>query len=86
MVDVWLGLRRNEQFARLRQVLSALGIGNQPIVTNAMKAAGQHVKEKPAHELVGSKRHRLVASTSLGPVVLPAKRYAMLVQCGFTMW
>lgn len=43
-----------------------------------MEAAGQHVQQEVAHELVRSKRHRLVYLI-LGTVVLSANRHAALV-------
>ena len=44
-----------------------------------MKTARQDVQEKPAHELIGRQRHRLVASPPLGAVVLPAERHTITV-------
>ncbi len=43
-----------QQLARSRQIVSARGIGKQPIVTDAMKAAGQNVQQETAHELFGT--------------------------------
>jgi hypothetical protein len=63
-----------------RQVLLASGIGDQPIVTDAMESAGQHVQQETTHELVGIERHGLVARTSLDAIILPAEGDTALVQ------
>jgi len=44
----------SEQLARSRDVGSTVGFGKQPVVTNAMEAFGQDVKEKASDELIGS--------------------------------
>jgi hypothetical protein len=44
-----------------------------------MEASGQHVQQEAAYELLGLKRHGLVARSSLGPVVLPTEGDATLV-------
>ncbi len=49
------------------------GIGEQPVVTDAVKAGGQHMLQEAAHELIRIERHRLVARPAFGPIVLPAK-------------
>ena len=41
-----------QQPTRLRKILPAHGIGQQAIVADAVEAAGQHVQQKAAHELV----------------------------------
>ena len=55
---------RREQFTGARDVVGALGAGEQAIVADAMEACGQHVHEKAADELVCRERHHLIA---LGP-------------------
>ncbi|MDQ0621929.1 hypothetical protein QFZ39_001139 [Paraburkholderia graminis] len=49
-------------------------------MTDAVQALGQHVQEEAPHELVGRKRHRLVACAAAGPIVLPAEGHAALVE------
>ena len=44
-----------QQFARLGEMLAAPGIGEQPVVADAVEAAGQNVQQEAAHELVGSR-------------------------------
>src|SRR5690348_18364419 len=61
----------HEQRACERQVVGARAVSQQPVVANAMEASGQHVQQEAAYELLGLKRHGLVARSSLGPVVLP---------------
>ena len=53
--------RRLQQSTRRGEVLNAPGVGEQPVVADAMEAAGQHVQQEAAHELVGRERHGLVA-------------------------
>ena len=73
-------LGKLQQFTRLREVVVALSIGDQAIVANAMKAAGQDMQQEAAHELLGTEGHGLVAGVCLGPIILPAKGDAALVQ------
>ena len=47
--------RHLQQLTRPSQILPAPGIGEQPIVTDAVKAAGQNMQQEAAHELVGSR-------------------------------
>ena len=69
-----------QQRAQLRQVVLAFSIGKQPIVTDAMKAARQHMQEEAAHELVRIERHGFLARTSLGPIILPTEGDTVLVE------
>ena len=70
-----------QQFKRAGEMLAAFGIGEQPVVADAMKAGGQHVQQEAAHELIGTERHGLVARLPGGAVVLPVKGDASLVEC-----
>ncbi len=56
----FVGTRRyGVQLTGARDVVDARAAGEQAIVADAVEAAGQHVDEEAADELVGSKRHRL---------------------------
>ena len=68
-----------QQRTHLGEILRAPAIGDQPVVPNAVKSAGQNVEQEAAHELVSSECHRLVARAALGPVILPAKCDAAFV-------
>src|SRR5687768_18359385 len=57
----------------------AAAIGEQAVVADAMEAAGQHVNEKAADELVAGQRHDLVPLPALGAVVLPPEGDAGVV-------
>ena len=46
-------------------VALAVGVGEQSIMTDAMKAGGQHVQQEAAHELLGRQAHRFVARVSV---------------------
>ena len=41
-----------QQLTSLGEVSLARGVGDQPVVADAMKAAGQHMQQEAAHELV----------------------------------
>jgi len=69
-----------QQFARLCEMLPASGIGEQPVVANAVEAAGQNVQQEAAHELIGSECHRLVARLPGGAVVLAAEGDATCIE------
>ena len=69
-----------EQLTHLREVGAAHRVGEQAVVTDAMEAAGQHMKQEAAHELAGFQRHGLVAGTALLPVVFPAEAHAAPIE------
>jgi hypothetical protein len=61
-----------EQFAALRELLSAMPVGEEAVVANAVEAIRQGVHEEPPDELAGGKRHHLGLAGL--PIVLPAER------------
>ena len=71
--------RHGEQFAGPRNVGAAIAIGEQPVVTDAMQAVGQHVDQEPPDELARGQGHDLVPARPFDPVILPLKRDALLV-------
>ena len=54
-------------------------VGEQSIVTNAMKAIGQDMQEKTPNELVGVQCHGLVAITLFGTIVFPLEGDTLLI-------
>ena len=48
----WRGLM--QKIASGGDVALTVGVGEQPVVADAMEAAGQHVQQEAAHELVGA--------------------------------
>src|SRR5436305_14099733 len=58
-------------------VVGPVGIGEEAVVTDAMKSVGQDMDQEAADELVGVERHKLIASVALGPVILPFERDAL---------
>jgi hypothetical protein len=52
------GGRHGEQLAGARDVGGAVAVGEQPVVTDAMQALGQHMHEEAPDELVGWQRQR----------------------------
>ena len=73
------GPRLMQELARGGDVGLAVGVGEQPVVADAVKAGGQHMQQEAAHELVGYQRHRFVAGTTVGSVVLPVKSHAAII-------
>ena len=69
-----------EQLTRSRDVLGAPAIGEEAVVPNAVEPVGQDVDQETADELVGVERHELVASVSLGSVILPFEGHALAVE------
>ena len=75
----WRGLM--QKIASGGDVALTVGVGEQSIVADAMKARGQHVQQEAAHELLGRQAHRFEARVSVFAIVLPAERDAAIVQC-----
>ena len=72
-------LKPKRAVALARATFSPGRIGEQAIVTDAMKAAWQDVGQEAADEFVGAKRHGLVALAALDPVVLVFEDDALIV-------
>ena len=70
-----------QQFASFRQILTTPGISDQSVVTDAMKAAGQYMQQKAAHDFAGTERHDFVARCPFAAVVFSVKGHAALIQC-----
>jgi len=61
-------------------VVPAAGVGEQPVMSDAMKTRGQHVQQEAAHELPGRQSHGLVSRPAVCSVVLPAEGDATILQ------
>ena len=70
--------RLMQEVAGHGDVALTVGVGEQAVVADAMKAGGQHVQQEAAHELVGRDGHHFVARSAVLAVVLPAKCPAYL--------
>ena len=70
-----------QKFASGGDVALAVSVGEQSVMTDAVKATRQDVQQEAAHELLGRQAHRFVARASMFAVVLPAERDATIVQC-----
>jgi len=57
----------------------AVGVGEQSVVADPMKARRQHVQQEAAHELRGMQRHELLARAAIFAVVLPAEGDAAII-------
>src|SRR6516162_2529503 len=82
--DIWLlwwVSRRDdmEQCAGCRDVLSAVGVGKEPIVADAVEALGQHVHQEAPDKLVRLKPHGLPAARAVDAIVLATERDAGVV-------
>src|SRR5215468_2954250 len=71
----WVGY--GEEPAGQCNVAGPVGIGEEAVVTDAMKSVGQDMDQETADELVGVERHKLIASVALGPVILPFESDAL---------
>ena len=60
-------------------VVLVVGVGEQAVVADPMKAGGQHVQQEAAHELLGPQGHSLVARVAVFAVVLPAEGDAAII-------
>ena len=54
-------------------------VGEEPVVTDAVKACGQHVNEKAADELVSREGQGLVTLTPPGAIILPLLPFGLCV-------
>ena len=72
--------RLMQKFASGGDVALAVGVGEQSVMTDAVKATGQHVQQEAAHELLGGHGHGFLASAPVFAVVLPAEGDAAIVQ------
>ena len=73
-------LRHGEQLASTSDIGGAVfAVGEQPVVTDAMQALGQHMDQEASDELMRWQRHGLVPAGPLDPVILPLEGDAGLV-------
>ena len=70
-----------EQLACSGDVVRTGAIGEQAVVTNAVEAAGQHVNEEAADELVVCEGHQLVSFVPFRSIVLPLEGDALIIVC-----
>src|SRR5258707_15768967 len=70
-----------EECAGCRDVLGAVGVGEEPVVADAVEALGQHVHQETSYELVRVKPHGLPTTRARGAVVLPPGRNRAVVGC-----
>ena len=62
-----------------RDIALAVGVGEQAVVSDAMKSRGQHVQQEATHELLALQRHGFVACPAVLAVVLPAEGDAAII-------
>src|SRR6516162_3691810 len=71
----WVGY--GEEPAGQCNVVGPVGIGEEAVVTDAMKSVGHDMDQEAADELVGVERHKLITSVALGSVILPFESDAL---------
>ena len=54
--------------------------GKQAVVADAVEAAGEHMDQEAADELVACERHQLGPLTAFGPIVLPFEGDAVAIE------
>ena len=72
--------RLMQKIASSGNVVLGVGVGEQAVMADPMKARGQHVQQEAAHELRGRQGHRFVARPSVLAVVFPAEGDATIIQ------
>ena len=72
--------RVGEQRARLGDGAGASGIGEEPVMSDAVKAIGQDVKEEAADKLVCIERHDAVTGPSVAPVIFPFEADTLAIE------
>jgi hypothetical protein len=78
-----VGSRRSdvEECTGCRDVLGAVGVGEEPVVADAVETLGQRVHQETPDELVRVKPHRLPPLQAANAIVLPAERNGAVVGC-----
>src|SRR5512133_3043713 len=59
-----------------------MGVGEEPVVANAMETVRQHVEQEASHELANVQAHDLALVTTALPIVLPAEADVGLLKVG----
>ena len=62
-----------QQASAERELVGAMAVRQQAVVTNTMEAIWQHVEEEAAHKLGDRDPHDFVLVTTTLPLVLPAE-------------
>ena len=70
----------SEQASAEYELVGAMAVGQEAVVTNAMEAIRQYVEEEAAHELGDRHSHDFALMTATLPVVLPAEADVGLVK------
>ena len=69
-----------QQFTSPGQMLAADLVGEQSIVTDAVKAIGQDMQEKAPDKLIRGQGHGLMAIGFFGTIVFPLEGNALLIK------
>ena len=72
--------RHTEQRSAEREFVSAVAVGEEAVVTNAMEAGWQDVEQEAAHELGDVETHDFAHTMAALAVVLPAETDMGLVE------
>src|SRR6516164_8010331 len=63
-----------------RELVGPVAVGEEAIMSNAMKAARQHVEQETPHELADVEAHDFALVSTALPIVLPAETDVGLVE------
>jgi hypothetical protein len=74
------GCRLLQESANGGDIALAVGVGEDPVVADAVKAGRENMQQEAAHELFGAQGHRFVARAPLLAVVLPPEADAPIIQ------
>ena len=79
VVAIYPRSAHGQQASAERELVGAMAVRQEAVVTNAMEAIRQHVQEEAAYELGDRDAHDFVLVTATLPVVLPAEANVGLI-------
>ena len=83
-VIIVMAIRRGrghiEQTSTERELVGAMGVGEEAVVANAMETVRQHVEQEAPHELADVEAHDFALETAVLPIVRPAETDIGLVK------
>jgi hypothetical protein len=69
-----------EQASAKRELVGAMAVGKEAVVTNAMEAIRQYVEEEAADELGNLDSHDFALGTAAFPIVFPTEADVGLIE------
>lgn len=71
---------RLKQRARLSEIGLACAVGEETVMSNAVKAIGKNVQQKATNKLLNAERHAAIPIPPLASIILPFKAHAPPVE------